>query len=66
MDANCNKASQLSLVLTAKLALWSLLAPKNKMATAKMLIQGFKTVHKPMGDVTDAMFIIYAVYVSFS
>ena len=33
----------------------SLLAPKNKMAAAKMQTRGFKTVvHKPMGDVTYA------------
>ena len=33
------------------------------MATAKIQTQGFKTaVHKPMGDVTDAMSIIYTVY----
>ena len=34
--------------------IWSLLAPKNKMATAKMQTQGFKAaVHAPMADVTD-------------
>ena len=32
---------------------------KNKMATAKMQTQGFRTaVHKPLGDVTDATSII--------
>ena len=35
---------------------------KNKMATAKIEIQGFKTaVHKPMGDITDATSIIYTM-----
>ena len=34
--------------------IWSLLAPKNKMATAKMQTRGFKmAVHKPMGDFKD-------------
>ena len=41
----------------------SLLVPKNKMATAKMHTQGFKTaVHKPMDEATDATSSIYTVY----
>ena len=37
---------------------------KNKMATAKIQTWGFKkAVHQPMGNVTDAMSIIYIVYV---
>ena len=44
--------------------IWSLLAPKNKMVTAKMQTCAFKTVlHKPMGDVSTATSIIYTVHV---
>ena len=36
---------------------------KNKMATAKIQTQGFKTAfHKPMGDVTAATSVMYTVY----
>ena len=36
---------------------------KTKMATTKIQTRGFKTAaHKPMGDITDASFIIYTVY----
>ena len=35
------------------------MAPENQDATAKMQTRGFKmVVHRPMGDVTDATFII--------